>query len=340
MQREITTPGSLLDARGRLRSRGWARQPLLDANLEVLPRWRAALRLKRWDYYGIWTPDLYVSATVSHVGYVGLVFNYVIDRRSGQQADHTVALPLGRGVSLPRNSDSGDVHYTGRQIDSHFTLENGVRHLRVDDTAFDGGRGLHIDATLACPPAHESIVVCTPMQGDCFFYNRKINCMRATGSIRWGDRRLALSPSDALGQLDWGRGVWPYWTNWIWASANGFLPDGRTIGLNLGNGFGDLLFATENAVIVDGRLHKLGPLRIELDRHNYHQPWRFTDEEGLAELTFTPTIERLTKSNVGILSTEVHQMFGHYHGRVVSDDGEIIALRELPGFAEEQRARW
>src|SRR6185369_8951620 len=184
-QREITAPGSLLDTRGRLRQPGWARQPWLDANLDVLSRWRAALRLKRWDYYGIWTPDLYVSATVSHVGYVGLVFCYVVDRRSGAQADHTITRVFGRGVALPRNSDSGDVHYRDGRTEMHFTLDDGGRHLRVDDPGFDAGRGLHIDAVLACPPAHESVVVCTPMQGDCFFYNRKINCMRATGSVRW-----------------------------------------------------------------------------------------------------------------------------------------------------------
>src|SRR5580765_5173828 len=100
-QREITAPGPLLDVHGRLRQPGWARQPVLDANLDVVPAGRRALRLKQWDYYGIWTPDWYVSATVSHVGYVGLVFCYTIDRQSGQQADHTITIPLGRGIDMP-----------------------------------------------------------------------------------------------------------------------------------------------------------------------------------------------------------------------------------------------
>lgn len=340
MQHELTTSGTLLDARGRLRQRGWARQPRFDANLEVLSRWITATRLKRWDYYGIWTPDWYVSATVSHVGYVGLVFCYAIDLRSGHQPDHTITRPFGRGVALPRNSDSGDIHYDDGRLRFDLALSDTTRHLRVDDPSFDAGRGLQIDASLACPPTHESVVMCTPMQGDCFFYNRKINCMPATGSVRWGDRTAQLTPASALGQLDWGRGVWPYWTNWIWASANGFLPDGRTIGLNLGNGFGDLFFATENAIILNGRVHKLGDLRITLDPRDYRQPWRFSDDEGIADLVFTPAIERISKANIGLLSTEVHQMFGVYNGRVMTDDGEVLTLVDLPGFAEEQRARW
>jgi hypothetical protein len=35
MQKKITTPGPLLDTRGRLAQVGWSSQPLLDCNLEA-----------------------------------------------------------------------------------------------------------------------------------------------------------------------------------------------------------------------------------------------------------------------------------------------------------------
>ena len=41
-----------------------------------------------------------------------------------------------------------------------------------------------------------------------------------------------------------------------------------------------------------------------------------------------------------VLSSEVHQMFGRYHGTVTADDGEIIRLDGLVGFAEEHHAKW
>jgi hypothetical protein len=41
-----------------------------------------------------------------------------------------------------------------------------------------------------------------------------------------------------------------------------------------------------------------------------------------------------------LIYSEVHQMFGRYTGRVVADDGEVVRLDGLIGFAEEHLARW
>jgi hypothetical protein len=61
-QHELTTPSPLLTPRGRLAQVGWARQPLLDCNLEAVRFYPPLLRplqrfrVKRWDYYGVTTP--------------------------------------------------------------------------------------------------------------------------------------------------------------------------------------------------------------------------------------------------------------------------------------------
>lgn len=173
-----------------------------------------------------------------------------------------------------------------------------------------------------------------------FYYNRKINCLPAEGFIRYGDVREELHPNDSIGSLDWGRGVWEYSSFWNWASASGFLPDGRTVGLNLGSGFGDTSAATENCLILDGRLHKLGQVKFGYESGNYTKPWKFTDAEGRLDLDFVPFKERLARTDLVVITSEVHQIFGHYAGRVVTDRGETIQLNGLVGFAEEHRARW
>ncbi|RPI89049.1 MAG: DUF2804 domain-containing protein, partial [Chloroflexi bacterium] len=166
------------------------------------------------------------------------------------------------------------------------------------------------------------------------------NCLPAQGFIQYGDLREELRPETCLGSLDWGRGVWEYQSYWNWASASGFLPDGQTIGLNLGQGFGDLSKATENAVILNGRIHKLGVVRFDYKSGDYMQPWRFTDDAGRLDLTFTPFKDRTARTNLGIIFSEVHQMFGRYNGRVTLDDGTPLEIRDLIGFAEEHQARW
>ena len=179
-----------------------------------------------------------------------------------------------------------------------------------------------------------------PIPGKRFYYNHKINCLPVTGSWQYGDIREDLSSARALGQLDWGRGVWQYSSFWNWASASGFLSDGRTIGLNLGSGFGDTSAATENALILSGRVHKLDQVTFEYNPKEYMQPWIFRDNHHRLILEFCPFSERVATTRLGVIDSEVHQMFGHYSGKITSDDGEEIQIENLIGFAEEHQARW
>ena len=70
------------------------------------------------------------------------------------------------------------------------------------------------------------------------------------------------------------------------------------------------------------------------------QPWRFSDNRGRLDLTFTPFKDRLAQTNLGIITSEVHQMFGRYNGQVITDEGDVILVKDLIGFAEEHQAKW
>jgi hypothetical protein len=112
------------------------------------------------------------------------------------------------------------------------------------------------------------------------------------------------------------------------------------VGLNLGLGFGDLSAATENCLVLNGHVHKLDKVPFLYDASDYMRPWVFNDNEGRLVLLFTPFAERVARTDLGLLSSEVHQIFGRYTGRAVTDHGETIEIRSLIGFAEEHRAKW
>lgn len=164
--------------------------------------------------------------------------------------------------------------------------------------------------------------------------------MPAEGVIQCGEVREELHPAHSIGSLDWGRGVWDYRSYWNWASASGFLPDGRTVGLNLGCGFGDLSAASENCLVLDGSVHKLEQVRFDYQSGEYMRLWKFTDSQGRLELKFTPYKERVATTDLGVIYSEVHQMFGSYSGQVVTDEGSVVRLDGLVGFAEEHNAKW
>ena len=54
-----------------------------------------------------------------------------------------------------------------------------------------------------------------------------------------------------------------------------------------------------------------------------------------------PFVERVAATNLLLITSEVHQLFGRYHGTVKTDEGEADPLIEgLVGFAEEHHAHW
>lgn len=344
MQTELTQPGPLLDAQGRLSQIGWSRQPLLECNLEnanfYTLKFLQRFRIKRWDYYAVFTPQRFFSATIADLGYAGNIFVYSLDFISGDLHEEGAVIPLGIGITLPRGSSSGETAFKNKQMSLRFIADHGEKRVFVDWPGYRGERGIKAEVTLSCPPEHESMSIVIPIGENRFYYNRKINCMPASGYIQYGDWNEELQPNQCLGSLDWGRGVWEYRSFWNWASASGFLMDGHRIGLNLGSGFGDLSRATENCVIHDGRVHKLGDVKFDYRSGDYMCPWHFTDDGGRVDLTFTPFKDRTAQTNLGLIFSEVHQMFGKYTGRVKLDDGEEVSVNDLIGFAEEHHARW
>ena len=342
-QRELHTPSALLDTQGNLVQVGWARQPLLDCNLENARfyafRPLQRFRIKRWDYYGLTTPAHFFSVTLADLGYAGQVFAYAVDLEKKEHHEETLTLPLARGIRLPRNSTEGESAFDDGTRRLIFGAEPEARRLSVRWPGF-AGKGLSAELVMHLPPEHESMAIVIPIAGRRFYYNRKVNCMPTEGWVEYGGERMAVRPSESLGNLDWGRGVWAYRSFWVWASASGSLDDGRSVGLNLGFGFGDTSAATENALILAGRVQKLGRVDFEYDSRDFKRPWRMTSPDGRLDLEFVPFVERVAATNLLVITSEVHQMFGHYHGTALADDGEVIRLEGVVGFAEEHHARW
>ena len=168
-QHEITQPGPLLTPEGQLAQVGWARQPLLDCNLENARFYPALLRplqrfrVKKWDYYGVTTPTLFFSATIADIGYAGMAFVYLVDfeRKTYHEASKTIS---SGSAKLPRNSTEGESLYHGKKQKLRFWVEEDARRVQVAWQNF-GGELLEADITMAhAPDRHESTVVVTKIK--------------------------------------------------------------------------------------------------------------------------------------------------------------------------------
>lgn len=332
--------GDLLDGRGALVERGWA--------TEEVRRYRRGavrahpLRIKEWDYYCVLAQDYGLAVTVADNDYLGFLGVTWFDFRARTYVSHDVMAPFPMGkMRMPESADAGDVHVTHGKLDIRYTHEPGARRVQVRAPAFGDAKGLEADLRLMQPPM-DRMVIATPFAGAArsFYYNQKINCLRADGVVNIGGERFVFRPQEALGVLDWGRGAWTYDNTWYWGSASGFV-DGRLFGFNIGYGFGDTSAATENMLFVDGRAHKLEQVTFHLPQGALDAaPWRFSSSDGRFELTFAPIVDRASNADMGLIASKQNQVFGRFNGQVVLDDGERLSIKDLLGFAEKVHNRW
>jgi hypothetical protein len=309
---------------------GFSRVPLHRCNLRGHP-----LRKKRWSYWAV-TNDRYAfSATIADVDYMGLGSVYLIDFATQRMLERTVILPFS-GPPMPETVHE-DVRFPDRRL--RIALEDDGARVRIRSKSPSvGGAPFRADISIVRPEGHETLNVVIPWSHDRFQFTSKQNTLPAAGTVQIGDEEFVFEEGNSFAVLDYGRGVWRYNTFWNWGAGSG-IQDGRRIGLNLGGGWTDGTGMTENGLCIDGRLHKVHEdLKWEYDTADFMKPWRVLSDR--VDLRLDPIFERVTKTNLLVLKSQVHQVFGHYSGTVVEDDGRAVAINGLVGWVEQQDARW
>ncbi len=325
--REITVPVDLCDSRGRLNPAavGWTRTPLHRSNL------RGWGRTKRWEHWGVITTSHVVGLTVSSLDYAGVHGIYVLDRATGLETRRDVVAPFARGTQLPEYSAGGPVRAAagGLLISTDDSLQGTRLHARADD--------VQVDLVVERPEDHESLGVVVPWSEQRFQYTVKDVARRASGRIVVGGREHRVDRENSWAVLDHGRGRWPYSVTWNWGAGSGVV-DGTVVGLQLGGQWTDGTGATENALVVDGRVHYLDDLLDwDYDTRVAVRPWRIRGQH--VDVTLQPFHQRVATTNLGVVASHTRQSFGHWSGHVVIE-GREQSVDGLVGWAEEARQRW
>lgn len=339
-ERELTEAVDLCTPDGRRlnpNARGWARRSVHRANLAG--GWG---RTKRWDYHALLTPDLAVSLVYADVDYLGVVGVWWVHLPTGNSGGREVTTPLARGIDLPDRYGTVPLVFRHHHLGVEVVDDVDGTHLLARWRESDGRIG-QLEATIAQPPGYGSVDVVIPWSERRFQYTSKHQGRPATGTLIVGSDRWELGGEgeEAWGVLDIGRGRWPYRTRWNWGGGAGRADDGRIVGLQVGGRWTEGTGATENAVIVDGRVDKLGDeLEWEYRWDRPMAPWTVHSADGSLAVTLTPRYDRHARTEALLVGTEVHQVFGSWDGYVPGPDGDRLQVSGLVGFAEESRSRW
>lgn len=337
MQNEIITKGNLLDQDGNLVQKGWGRSALLKYSRNQVSALN--FKIKEWDYYAVLNDEFGISLTVADNGYFGVgivtVYDFTIPKEWTKQV--LIPFPLGK-LNMPESSNTGDIIFDKKDFLLKFIKEDDIRKLHADIKNFHENKDLKVDIELK-EFNRDSLMIATPFHKEKrFYYNHKINNLQATGLVNFGEKVLSFSTPPSYGLLDWGRGVWTYNNTWYWSTASGTVNQ-VPFGFNIGYGFGDTSKASENILFYNGIGHKLDQVTFHIP-DNYTDTWTFTSNDGRFELTFEPVIDRNSNTKILMIESDQHQVFGHFSGQVILDDGTILKVDRVFGFAEEVMNKW
>jgi len=339
MQHQLT-PGLLLDKNGNLAEAGYAFTLVKEYNRNHIKGLKS--RIKEWDYYYIGNKDYGVALTVDDNSYMWLVSASFLDFKN--KVDKTTS-PIGffsfGKLHLPSTTKQGDIVFKKKHFSFEFLHEGNKRHIKVHMDNFSKEKiPFDVDVTLEETNVG-SMVIATPFKKKKhFYYNQKINLLKPNGYVKAGNQKYDLN--NCYGVLDWGRGVWTYKNTWYWSSLNGEY-QGKRIGWNLGYGFGDTSAASENMFFYDDKAYKLQDVIFKIPvkdaKDDFMSQWKLTSLSGDINVIFKPVLDRHADTNVGLIRSNQHQVFGLFTGSI-KIEGKEIYFEDVPGFAEKVFNRW
>lgn len=340
---KLLTEGDLLQ-NGKLAQAGYSTKTVRKYDRKQIKghKWK----IKEWDYYIITDGKKAVALTIADNSYMSLASVSVIDfeKPCYKTTSEMKFFSFGK-LNLPSSVENGDLHYNSKRVKMSFEKYDEKRVLKCKFTSFWDKADFECELTLTDFP-QDQMTIATPFDKPyAFYYNTKINCMRASGYFKINNTVYDFCDDVSLGTLDWGRGIWTYKNTWYWSSLQTRLDDGRTFGFNLGYGFGDTTAASENMLFVDGVAHKLDRVVFNIPtdkkgKDDFMSPWTFADNEGRLKLDFTPIIDRKDITDIGVIASKQHQVFGKFSGTVVLDDGIELKITDKIGFAEKVFNKW
>jgi hypothetical protein len=270
---------------------------------------------------------------------MGLAFAYFLDFETKEFIEMTVMTPFGRGFNMP-SKVSNPVGFNHK--DMNVFLQDMGPEIKISvDSPYFQKKEMSANFQVYRPAGHESLNVVIPWSPDRYQFTSKQECLPAEGRLQIGDKVINFPSEASFACLDFGRGVWKYSSSWNWGAFSG-KSGSHIVGINLGDKWTSGTGYTENGIVLDGRMIKIGEeIRFEYDPADFMKPWRMkTHETSLVDLTFIPFFERVAKTDALILKSEVHQMIGYYSGTLQDEDGNMYPVDQIPGWAEEHYARW
>lgn len=353
-QTEYTEPTKLLADDGTLLAPGWARHNVFEYEREKA---KPANRKKEWDMFQISNGEMMVQMTFANISIGGFAQASITDLRhkrndgkltTGKIAEVTGLFIGGKKYMLPAKGDVPNVlDQTVGKTHMKVVTEKNRRIMYFKGMC--KGKEVECNFTMDIMDGLENITTVLPFadKPTRYFMTTKQNSMPCEGTFRWGEQVWTFEKKNTFAFMDWGRVNTPYQMVWYWGNGNQYVTgaDGKEhlFGFEITWGIGEESNATETAIFWDGKVHKFGPVDVEVfpKPDKFKDKWHFVSQDGRFDFVMTPFYDHHSDLNVlNLLRMHCHQVHGMWNGTAILDDGTKVEIKNMYAFCEYCENKW
>jgi len=341
-QHLIRNPHELLDENGMLVESGYSTDFILDYNREKIKR---KTKIKEWDHYIIASARYMIDFVISDNSSMAcceVSFMSFEDMRDGFNKIAARPFSFGR-LDMPRTPENGTTVYLGHDRLVKFYHDGNSRRIECDIKKYYKGKDLHAEFMLT-EASKDDIVYCAPFAKPGFFsYKQRTTGLNVEGTVSIGNDTYWFPKEESYAVLNWYRGVRPHKDEMIWGCVDGYIGKDHVV-LCMGRDGSDDSAASENAIFINGTLHKLSQINFTIQsdgkHYEYMKTWAVTSDDGSVELDFVPKHCCYSRLGRFFKSSDVVRTFGVFSGELQLENGEFIAVENMLGCAYHTVSRW
>jgi len=292
---------------------------------------------KRFQYYGVLSDKLILGVAMADLKHTGAIFLYVYLPESGEIFEKTFRTPFAFGLNMTNSPTEGETVFTSGQNSIRMQYRKNGEDFEKSLTV-NLASGLKVQSSLNEPAGYEYMNLCTRIGMNGWVYAQKTAGLPVTGTVESSLGNFNLEEINAYGHHDFSAGYMRRETFWNWACLSGKTEAGDEIGLNISCGVNETSWH-ENCFWLNGKLVNTSQSVFEYNERDLRDPWHIYTHDGKVDLDFIYQGAHRERLNAGFVATNFSQLFGRFEG-TIKHDNTAMDIRGMPGFVEEQYAKW
>lgn len=318
MQKTIRNGKNIFDENGEISFGGWSRAPLFIYNKE---KSQEPKKLTEKDSYYFSGDGMGFFIEVETTGSELCIRLVLADFETGETVSDTISRKLLLDPqTLPDSETQGEFKYTDKKI--ALTLTNTIegRYIKCDFIDFGNIKNLFVKLLVQQQNSDSMNMVAPFDTKKNFYYKRVLPSLTATGVVRFGGYDYNLDEKNSRVTYSRSRYSLPKRQNYQ-LMAGSFDADGHKITINLSSKVGNNRKGSENCWFCDGKLCKVGMMKVVGDEKDLGDKWEFESADGSLQLIFTP--DETDGSAMSAKCDRMSIVFGKLSGVLISEDNKL-----------------